>query len=45
VAALFIFALCTSAAIFLILELNSPLDGWVKVSDKPMRMATAQLGQ
>jgi hypothetical protein len=45
VAALFIFALCTSAAILLILELNSPLDGWVTVSDKPMRMAMAQLGQ
>ena len=45
VVALFIFAVCTSAALFLILELNDPLEGWVRVSDAPMRMAVAYLGQ
>jgi hypothetical protein len=45
VAALFLGALSTSAAIFLILELNTPLDGIFTVSLVPMRDALAMLGQ
>ena len=42
--ALFLGALCTSIAIFLILELNTPLDGLVTVSLSPMREALGMLG-
>ncbi|SAK57621.1 hypothetical protein AWB79_02423 [Caballeronia hypogeia] len=42
--ALFLGALCTSIAIFLILELNTPLDGLVTVLLSPMREAIAVLG-
>jgi len=38
-------ALSTSGAIFLILEMNTPLDGVVRVSLAPMREALALLGQ
>jgi membrane-bound ClpP family serine protease len=38
-------ALSTSGAIFLILELNTPLDGVFTVSLAPMRDALAMLGQ
>jgi hypothetical protein len=44
-AALFMVALCASVAIFIILELDRPLDGWVRVSDVPMRTALAHLGK
>jgi hypothetical protein len=44
VAALFMVALCASGAVFLIVELNQPLDGWIRVPDGPMRAALAQLG-
>jgi hypothetical protein len=43
--ALFTFASCATLAIFLILELDSPFEGWVRVSDAPMRSALAQLGR
>jgi hypothetical protein len=38
-------ALSMAAAIFLILELNQPLEGIIKVSSAPMRDALAQLGK
>jgi hypothetical protein len=38
-------ALSTSVAIFLILELNRPLEGVIRVSLAPMREAFAILGQ
>jgi hypothetical protein len=43
--ALFTFASCATLAIFLVLELDSPFEGWVRVSDAPMRAALAQLGR
>ncbi|HEX7907813.1 MAG TPA: hypothetical protein VF534_06950 [Paraburkholderia sp.] len=43
--ALLLGALSTSGAIFLILEMNTPLEGLVKVSLSPMREALAVLGQ
>ncbi|MFC0402304.1 DUF4239 domain-containing protein [Paraburkholderia rhizosphaerae] len=43
-AALLLGALCTSVAVFLILEMNTPLDGMVTVSLAPMREALAVLG-
>ncbi|SAK99289.1 hypothetical protein AWB78_05760 [Caballeronia calidae] len=42
--ALFLGALCTSIAIFLILEMNTPLDGMVTVSMSPMHEALAVIG-
>jgi len=45
VAALLLGALSTSGAIFLILELNTPLDGVFTVSLAPMRDALAMLGE
>jgi hypothetical protein len=45
IAALFLGALSTSGAIFLILELNTPLDGMIGLSLGPMRDALAMLGQ
>jgi hypothetical protein len=43
--ALLLGALCTSIAIFLILEMNTPLDGMVRVSLSPMYQALAVLGR
>jgi hypothetical protein len=43
--ALFLGALSTSIAIFLILEMNTPLEGMVTVSLVPMREALTVLGQ
>jgi hypothetical protein len=31
--------------VFLILELDRPLDGMIQVSSEPLRMALAQLGR
>lgn len=42
--ALFLSTLCTSTAIFLILEMNTPLDGVVRISLSPMNEALAVLG-
>ena len=38
-------ALAVSSAIFLILEMNHPFNGLIKVSSLPMRYALSQLGQ
>jgi len=43
--ALFIGALAVSTAIFLIEEMNRPLDGVIAVSSAPMRNALDLLGQ
>jgi hypothetical protein len=45
IAALLLGALSASAAIFLILEMNTPLDGVISISLAPMREALAMLGQ
>lgn len=42
---LFVGACAISAAIFLVLELNRPLDGLIKVSSAPLRNAMQHLGQ
>ena len=44
IAALFLGALSTSGAIFLILEMNTPLDGVITISLAPLREALAILG-
>jgi hypothetical protein len=44
-AALFVCALSVSGAILLILEMNSPFTGLMKVSSAPMREALANFGQ
>jgi hypothetical protein len=38
-------ALAVSGAVLLILEMDQPMSGWVKVSDLPMRKALAYLGE
>jgi len=38
-------ALSVSGSIFLLLELNSPFDGAIKISSAPMREALARIGQ
>jgi hypothetical protein len=43
--AMFLGALCTSIAIYLILEMNTPLDGVLPVSLDPLREALAVLGR
>jgi len=45
IAALFLSSLCATGAIFLILEMNHPLDGIIRVSGVPVRAALAHLGQ
>jgi hypothetical protein len=42
-AVLFLCALCVGSAIFLALELDTPFQGWVKISPEPFRYAYAQL--
>jgi hypothetical protein len=42
---LFVVACSLSAAIFLVLELNQPLDGFMKISSVPLRNAMEQMGQ
>ena len=42
---LFVAALSVAAAVFLILELDGPFDGIVRVSGEPLRFALANLGQ
>jgi hypothetical protein len=44
-AVLFMAALSVAAAVFLILELDGPLDGVIKISSGPLRYALARLGQ
>ena len=45
VAVLFVCALSVSSAVFLILELDGPFDGVLKVSPDPLRAAHAHLNQ
>jgi hypothetical protein len=45
VATLCVCALSVSGAIFLILELDRPFEGIIRISDAPLRNALAQLGQ
>ena len=42
---LFISALSVSGAIFIVLEMNHPLSGMIKVSSAPLRKALEHLGQ
>jgi hypothetical protein len=44
VAVLFVSAVSVAAAVFLILELDSPFDGVIKISSAPLRYALTQLG-
>ena len=44
-AALFLSALSAAGAIFLILEMNHPLGGFVRISSAPLRSALAHLGE
>jgi hypothetical protein len=44
VAVLFVAAVSVAAAVFLVLELDGPLDGFIRVSSKPMEYVLAQLG-
>jgi hypothetical protein len=45
VVALFLGALSVSGAVFLILELDTPFEGLMRISDEPLRNALAHLGQ
>ena len=45
IVALFVCALSTAGAILLILEMNSPFQGFMKLSSAPMRDALADLGR
>ena len=45
VAVLFVAAFSVAAAVFLIMELDGPFDGVIKVSSAPLRYALSQLGQ
>jgi hypothetical protein len=42
---LFVCALSIASALFLVLEMDSPFEGWLKVSGQPMRYALAHLNQ
>ena len=42
--ALLVCSLCASGAIFLILELDRPLDGMIRIPGAPLRAAVAHLG-
>jgi hypothetical protein len=44
-AAFFVGSVCVAAAIFLILELNTPFSGLMRVSDAPIRYAISRVGQ
>lgn len=45
VAVLFVSALSVAAAVFLLMELDGPFEGLIKISSVPMRFALSQLGQ
>ena len=45
VAVLFVAAVSVAGAVFLILELDGPFDGLIKISSGPMRYVLSQLGQ
>jgi hypothetical protein len=42
---LFVCSLSIGSALFLVLEMDSPFDGWLKVSAEPMRYTLTQLNQ
>ena len=44
-AVLLICALSVSSAIFLVLEMNRPLDGFIKASNAPLRKAVEFIGK
>jgi hypothetical protein len=44
VAVFFVAAVSVAAAVFLVLELDGPLDGFIKISSKPMEYVVSQLG-
>ena len=44
-AVLFVAAISVAGAVFLILELDGPFDGVIKISSGPLRYALSQLGQ
>ena len=45
VAALLVCSLCAAGAIFLILEMDRPLDGWISIRGAPLHAAAERLGQ
>jgi hypothetical protein len=45
VAVLFVAAVSVAAAVFLVLELDGPLDGFIRISSKPMEYVVSQLGK
>lgn len=45
VASMFIGAACVAGALFLVLELDRPYGGVIRISDAPLREALSQLGQ
>ncbi len=45
IAALFVASLCAAGAIFLILEMDRPLDGWISVREAPLQAAVTHLGR
>ena len=45
IATLCVCALSVAGAIFLILELDQPFEGLIRISSAPLRSALAQLGQ
>lgn len=45
VATLFVTALSVSSAIFLILQLDEPWEGFIQISSAPLRKAVMLLGQ
>jgi hypothetical protein len=45
IAVIFLCALSVSSVVFLILEMDRPFDGMIKVSDAPVRYALSHLGQ
>jgi hypothetical protein len=42
---LFVCSLSIGCALFLVLELDSPFEGWLKVSAEPMRYTLSRMGQ
>jgi hypothetical protein len=45
IAVLFVCALSIASALFLVLEMDAPFQGWLKVSAQPMRYALSRLNQ
>jgi hypothetical protein len=43
--ALFVCALCVAAAIFLILEMDRPFDGLIRISQGPLRDVASRIGK